>query len=144
MPLPALGVIVLLGAAAGGLFWWLSTQAPGEGPQLTEQARAYLPHLALSDVEMTAEEDFLEQTVVVIEGKITNNHSQTISLVEVNCVFREVNGIEIGRERGVLIGRRSGALAAGETKSFRLAFDAVPLEWNQAMPSLFISQIQFE
>ena len=144
MPLPALGVIVLLGAAAGGLFWWLSTQAPGEGPQLTEQARAYLPHLALSDVEMTAEEDFLEQTVVVIEGKITNNHSQTISLVEVNCVFREVNGIEIGRERGVLIGHRSGALAAGETKSFRLAFDAVPLEWNQAMPSLFISQIQFE
>ena len=144
LPLPALGVIVLLGAAAGGFFWWLSTQAPAEEPQLTEEARAYLPHLALSDVEMKAEEDFLEQTVVAIEGKITNTGERRVSLVEVNCVFRDVNGIEIGRERGVLIGRRTGALAAGETKSFRLAFDAVPLEWNQAMPSLFISQIQFE
>ena len=27
---------------------------------------------------------------------------------------------------------------------FRLAFDNLPVEWNQAMPSLFISQIQFE
>lgn len=144
LPLPALGVIVLLTAAAAGGFWWLSTRAPAEEPQLTEEARAYLPHLVLSDVEMKAEEDFLEQTIVAIEGKITNTGERRVSLVQVNCVFREVNGIEIGRERGVLIGRRSGPLAAAETKSFRLAFDAVPADWNQTMPSLFISQIQFE
>jgi hypothetical protein len=35
-------------------------------------------------------------------------------------------------------------LHPGETQSFRLAFDNLPAEWNQAMPSLFISQIQFE
>lgn len=144
LPLPALGVIVLLTAAAAGGFWWLSTRAPAEEPQLTEEARAYLPHLVLSDVEMKAEEDFLEQTIVAIEGKITNTGERRVSLVQVNCVFREVNGIEIGRERGVLIGRRSGALSSQETKSFRLAFDAVPADWNQTMPSLFISRIQFE
>ena len=93
---------------------------------------------------MEAGEDFLEQTLVTIEGKIVNNGEQTIGLVEVNCVFREVNGIEIAREPATLVGRRSGPLRPGETKEFRLAFDALPEDWNQTMPNLFISRIQFE
>ena len=38
---------------------------------------------------------------------------------------------------------RYAPLEPGETQQFRMAFDNVPEYWNQAFPSLFISQIQF-
>lgn len=144
IPWPVLGVILLLAAGAGGYFWWLSQQAPPEGPRLTEEAEQYLTHLELADVGMKAEEDFLEQTLVTIEGKIANHGTRRITLIEISCVFREPNGIEIAREPRAIVGRRSGPLDPDGVKSFRLAFDAVPPDWNQIMPSLFISQIQFE
>ena len=144
VPWPVIGIALLLAAATGGFFWWQSRQASIDGPTLTDEAKEYLPFLDLSGVEMEAGEDFLEQTLVTIEGKIVNNGEQTIGLVEVNCVFREVNGIEIAREPATLVGRRSGPLRPGETKEFRLAFDALPEDWNQTMPNLFISRIQFE
>ena len=143
-PLLVLGVLVLLAGGVGGYFWWQRQQPLPLGPQLTEEARQYLPHLDLADVEMTAEDDFLEQTLVTIEGKIINQGDRTLTLIEVECVFREPNGIEIAREPRAIAGRRSGPLAPGGTQSFRLAFDAVPPDWNQVMPDLFISQIRFE
>ncbi|MDA1313948.1 MAG: FxLYD domain-containing protein [Acidobacteria bacterium] len=143
IPWPVFGIVLLL-AAAAGFFWWQSQQMSGGGPTLTEEAKQYLPSLDLAGVEMEASEDFLEQTLVTIQGKIVNNGDRTLSLVEVNCVFREVNGIEISRERGTLVGSRTGPLHPGETQHFRLPFDAIPEDWNQTMPNLFISQIQFE
>ncbi len=144
VPLPVLGSILLFAAGVGGYFWWSAQQPPPEGPQLTAEAQTYLADLELSDVEMKAEEDFLEQTLVTIEGKIANHGSRTLTLVEIDCVFREINGLEVAREPRAIVGRRTEPLDPGSAQSFRLAFDAVPLDWNQAMPSLFISQIQFE
>jgi hypothetical protein len=37
-----------------------------------------------------------------------------------------------------------GGLKPGETKSFRLPFDAVPAGWNQQMPNLVIAGIDFQ
>jgi hypothetical protein len=139
-----IAVALLLAAGTGAFFWWQSQSRDREGPALTEDARLYLDLLSLSEVQMKAEESFLQHTVVVIEGKITNNGDRTVSLVEVNCVFREPYGLEVAREPAVIAGQKSGPLHPGETKSFRLAFDDLPDQWNQAMPSLFISQIQFE
>lgn len=139
-----IAVAVLLAAGTGAFFWWQSQARDSGGPALTEDARLYLDLLDLSEVQMTAEESFLGHTIVVIEGKITNNGDRTVSVVEVNCVFREPYGLEIAREPAVIAGQKTGPLHPGETQSFRLAFDNLPAEWNQAMPSLFISQIQFE
>jgi hypothetical protein len=43
-----------------------------------------------------------------------------------------------------VVGGSAGALAPGQTKSFRLPFDTIPESWNQVMPGLVIAQIQFE
>ena len=144
VPWPVIGIVLLLATATGGFLYWQSQQSASGGPALSEEALAYLSSLDLASVEMQAKEDFLEQTLVTITGKIINNGNRAVSAVEVNCVFREINGIEILRERATLVGRRTGSMMPGETKDFRLAFDAIPTEWNQAMPNLFITQIQFE
>ncbi len=138
-----IAIALLLTAATVGFFWWQS-RVPEQARELSEEARQYLAHLDLSGVEMKAEDSFLEQTIVAIEGKITNTGEKTVSLVEVDCVFRDPYGVEIDRQRVIIVGRKTGLLHAGATLPFRLAFDAVPPEWNQTMPSLFIAQLELE
>lgn len=144
-PLAALviAIALLLCVGTAGFFWWQS-RVPEQAQALSEEARQYLAQLDLSGVEMKAEDSFLEQTIVAIEGKITNTGERIVSLVEVDCVFRDPYGLEIDRQTVVIVGRKTGPLHAGETQPFRLAFDAVPPEWNQTMPSLFISQLRLE
>jgi hypothetical protein len=147
-PSALVGVIVVAVALVGGTAAWLLYQRAGgttEGQsELTEEARSYLPNLALSnDTGMTAKDDALGQTLLEITGAVTNNGGRVCSLVAVNVVFRDPNGLEIDRQQAAIVDQRSGPLEPGETQQFRMAFDNVPEGWNQAFPSLFISEIRF-
>lgn len=138
-----IAALVVVGAAG---FWWLDRQARSltvEQPVLTPEAKAYTRNLALGEVEMKAAESYVKQSVVEIEGNIGNKGERQISLVEINCVFRDPYGQVVLRERVAIAGKKSGPLAPGETKRFRLAFDNIPESWNRAMPDLVIAQIQF-
>lgn len=144
---PVFGVIVAIVLALGGAaFWWLDYQSRHQvvpHPVLTPEARAYLPNLALSEVSMQANESYMKQEVVEINGKITNKGGRVLKLVEINCVFHDVYGQVVLRERVVIAGRESGDLGPGETKKFRLAFDTIPGSWSKQMPDLVIAQIIF-
>ena len=142
--LPILGVVALLSAAGFGYVRWLESQPGPEEAVLTEEAKAYLPSLKLRDVTMSAKDDALGQTLVEINGTVANNGDRVVEVAEINCIFREVNGIEIGRQLAQVVRRRDGPLMPGETRGFRLPFDDIPYGWNQNLPSLYIAQIQFE
>jgi hypothetical protein len=134
----ALAMILILGA-----FGWLTfgpKPAPPPPPVLTPEAKQYLNNLELSNVHMQAAESMVNQRVVEILGDIANKGTRTVRLAEVTCVFRDYSGNEIKRERVPII----AGLAPGASKPFRLAFDDVPEEWNQVMPTLVIAQIQFD
>lgn len=139
---------ILLGAlavaAAGGALLYLQ-QAGRDGSQaiLTDAARDYLPHLDLNNVSMGARDDALGQTLLEITGEISNLGGSEVRVVEAHCVFRDVNGAELERQRSALVSDRTGSLSPGDTQTFRMAFDSVPDGWNQIMPDLFIAQIQF-
>ena len=134
----ALAMILILGA-----FGWLTfgpKPAPPPPPVLTPEAKQYLNNLELSNVHMQAAESMVNQRVVEILGDIANKGNRTVRLAEVTCVFRDYSRSEIKRERVPII----AGLAPGASKPFRLAFDDVPEEWNQVMPTLVIAQIQFD
>jgi hypothetical protein len=170
---PSVGVLVALIVLAlgGGLayFAWEHYQnRPANRTVLTEEAKQYLPYLDLSDVRMEAKESFLGHTIVSIEGKISNLGERGVRVVEVTCVFRDpyLNELgrqavvivrpyewvtvrtgsinELGRQAVVIVSPQAGLLDPGQTRPFRIAFDAVPQGWNQIMPNLYIAQIQFE
>jgi len=137
-----IGVIAVV--AAGGLLLYLQQAGKGDSEAvLTDAARAYLPNLDLSNVNMEAHEDALGQTLLEITGEITNLGESEVTAVETNCVFRDVNGQELERQRSSLVSDRTGSLEPGDTQTFRLAFDSVPADWNQIVPDLFIAQIRF-
>ncbi len=141
-------VLVAIFAIIGGAgIWGYLTFGPRQPaappPVLTAEAKEYLGSLKLSDVNMQAAESYVKQSLVEILGKISNQGQRRVTLVEVNCVFRDTAGQIVKRERVTVAGRKTGPLAPGDTKPFRLAFDDVPENWNRAMPDLVIAQIQF-
>ncbi len=146
IPIPVVvgAIIVMLGLGAWVFDdYWLRTHPPLP-TVLTTEAKQYVRNLQLSDVEMKAAESYMKQQVVEILGKIANHGSRTLNIVEINCVFYDAYGQVVLRERVAVVGRRTGSLAPGATKSFRLAFDNIPESWNQALPQLVIAQIIFD
>lgn len=103
------------------------------------EAKAYLPNLELSDVKMQATENFMNQQVVEVEGKITNHGNRSLAVIDVYCLFSDVNSKEIHRERVPVVHE----LAPSETRAFRLPFDSLPASWNRALPHLIIAKIEF-
>jgi hypothetical protein len=136
------GLVLLLGAA-GFYVWNRHAPVTAKAPPLTGDARAYVRNLKLSDVEMKAHESYLKQSVVEITGRIGNEGSRVLRLVEINCIFSDAYGQVVLRERVPIVSRKIGGLAPGEIKNFRLPFDNIPESWNQMMPQLVIAQIEF-
>jgi Protein of unknown function (DUF3426) len=137
-----IAVVVLLAAGGWGYMRYLDRHGNGDIP-LTAEARAYARNLQLSDVEMKASENYFQQAVVEIEGKIANTGDRPLDTVEIYCVFRDPYGQLVLRRRLAIVSTRMGGLKPGETKSFRLPFDDLPASWNQAMPQLVIAGVKF-
>ena len=137
-----IAVVLLLAAAGWGYMRYLDRRGNGDLP-LTAEARAYARNLQLSDVEMKASENYFQQAVVEIEGKIANTGDRPLDTVEIYCVFRDPYGQLVLRRRLAIVSPRMGGLKPGETKLFRLPFDDLPASWNQAMPQLVIAGVKF-
>jgi hypothetical protein len=116
-------------------------QAPP--PELTQEAKAYVKNLQLSDVEMKATESYMGSQLVEILGKITNNGDRTLRQVDLNCVFYDPYSQVVLRQRVSIVRTKTGELKPRETKSFRLPFDSLPQSWNQTMPQMVIAGIVF-
>lgn len=111
----------------------------------SQEAKAYLVNLGLSDVSMQASENLMNQKVVEVLGNISNNGPRELKSIDVFCLFYGLDGHEVHRERLRIVGGAGapGSLKPGATKSFRMPFDALPDGWNQAMPKMVIAQITF-
>ena len=137
----AAGALAVAGLA---VFWYLGRPAPPKEPApLTGPAKAYVRSLKLSNVDMQAHESYLKQSIVEITGNLGNAGDRVLKSVEINCVFYDPYGQVVLRERVAIVNLKTGALAPGETKAFRMAFDNVPEDWNQALPQMVIAAIDF-
>jgi hypothetical protein len=137
-----IGAVLVLGIA--GYLTFGPKPAPPPPPVMTAEAKEYLPKLDLSNVHMQAAESFSNQRVIEILGNITNNGDRQVKQALVTCVFRDWGGQVVAQENDYIVGGVSGALPAGATKPFRLAFDTIPQSWSQQLPTLVIREIKFE
>ena len=139
-------IIAALVAVVGGALLWFDIQARSYSPAqpvLTSEAKSYVKNLDLMDVQMQAAESYFKQAVIEIEGKIANNGDRQLSAILISCVFYDVYGQVVLRERVPIVRSKNGGLGPGERRDFRLAFDSLPQSWNQQMPQLVIAQIDF-
>ena len=132
-------ILLLLALAIAGCTPPQKSVAP-----LTPEAKEYVQHLDLSDVQMKSTESYLKQTITEIEGKIQNQGGRALRSVEIVCVFYDAWGQVVMRERAAIVKHSGGPLKPGQTRAFRLPFEDVPASWNNQMPRLVIAAITFE
>ncbi len=138
-------LVAAIGIAVGGVLWYLERgPAPeAKGPVLTVDAKSYVKHLKLSDVEMKATEAAMNIRVIEIVGNIKNDGDKPLRSVLLNCIFYDPYGQVVLKDRVEIVRAKTGGIRPGETKSFRLPFDTLPGSWNQGMPQLVIAEIVF-
>ncbi len=139
-----ISLVLALGIAGFLFLERASRQAPPAPPALTAEAREYVKNLRLANVDMKAQESFLKQSVLEITGEIGNAGDRALKTVELYCVFYDVSGQVVARERVPIVNPQMGGLGPGESKNFRLPFDTVPGTWNNVMPQLVIAGITFQ
>ena len=104
---------------------------------------SYASQVKFSDLHLSAEENFLGQQVVHLNGKAANSGTKAVSQLRVRLHFRDLMDQVVLREEHEIF---SGAqpLAPGQSREFDVSFDTVPASWNQSVPQLEIVSLRVQ
>lgn len=142
LALIAAGGLVLV--ITGAILYWNRVARPSGSPQpLAEEERAYLERITVGNVQMSAAENFLGNTVTYLDGQITNKGTRQVRHVQLEMEFVDVLNQVVLRETADPVNTRTPALKPGETRAFQIAFEHMPMDWNQAPPRIQIVRVTF-
>jgi len=113
----------------------------------------YAAQLKLSDLKMSAAENFVGATVSYVDGTITNAGDKTVTHIVVEVRFRDDMGQMAQREETPLKALKTGGpypeavdfnlspLAPGQSQPFRLTFESISAQWNHQYPEIQITDV---
>jgi hypothetical protein len=120
----------------------------GSGPSssethLSEEQKAYLPQIVVTDARMSAAENFLGHTVTYLDAQVSNKDGREVRELELELVFVDTLNQVVLRETARPITLQTRPLEPGQTRSFQVSFEHMPLEWNLAPPAITPKSVQF-
>ena len=122
-------------------------------PKAAAPPHPYAANIQLSDLKMSAAENFVGATVNYLDGLVTNAGNKTVTHVMVQVVFKDDMGQLAQRETIPLhVLHTSGPypdavdltvspLAPGQSKPFRLTFESISAQWNHQYPELQVTDV---
>jgi len=114
---------------------------------------AYAANLKISDVKMSVAQNFVGASVTYIDGTLTNTGGETVIGATVHVVFSDSMGqiaqaedvplqvLQTGGPYDDTASLRLSPLAPGQSKQFRLTFEHISADWNQAYPELRVVDV---
>jgi hypothetical protein len=109
----------------------------------TEEQKAYFRQLEFTDVHMSAAENFLGATVTYLDARVTNKGTKTVRRLDADLTFVDTLSQVVLREMAHPVTRRTPPLKPGESRAFRVTFEHMPADWNQAAPAMTPVYLQF-
>ncbi len=113
----------------------------------------YAANLKLSDLKMSAAQNFVGATVTYLDGTVANIGDKTVTHATVEVVFKDEMGQLAQREAVPLlvvqtvgpypdaVDLRTSPLAPTQSKPFRLTFEHVSTDWNRQMPEVQVMDV---
>lgn len=101
-------------------------------PALSAEQKAYLGTLVFDDFHMSAAANFLGDTVTYLDASVTNRGAKPVRNLEVELNFVDSLGQVVLRETAHPLAGRATPLEPGGTCAFRVTFEHMPVDWNQA------------
>ncbi len=145
---PILLGVVLVVAVVGVIALLLRSQ-----PKAASAPHPYAANLKLSDLKMSAAENFVGASVTYLDGSVTNGGDKTVTHAGVHVTFKDSLGqIAQAEDIALRILQTSGPypdavdlsaspLAPGQSKPFRLTFEHVSTDWNHEYPQLQVTDV---
>jgi hypothetical protein len=122
-------------------------------PRSTTTPHPYAANLKLTDLKMSAAENFVGASVTYIDGTVANTGAKTVTHAAVHVAFRNSLG-EVAQAEDVplhvlqtsgpypdAVDLNLSPLAPGQGKPFRLTFEHISSDWNQAYPDLQVTEV---
>lgn len=137
-------VIVVVGLIVVGL---------REEPKGPVGPAPYANNLKISNLKMSAAENFVGATVSYIDGTITNSGDKTVMGTSVRVIFKDSMGQTVGDEKVPLhiletkgpypdtVDLSASPLAPGHSKTFRLTFESISNQWNHQYPEIQVLDV---
>jgi hypothetical protein len=113
----------------------------------------YAASLKFSDLKLSQAQNFVGATVTYVDGTLANTGDKTVSHAEVRVTFQDLYGqvaqvetvpIKILQTTGPYpdtVDLSAAPLSPAQSKPFRLIFEHVSEQWNQAYPELQITDV---
>lgn len=113
----------------------------------------YAAQLKISDLAMSTSQNFVGSKVTYIDGTLTNPGDKTVTHALIHVTFRDSMG-EVAQIEDVpvkilltsgpypdTIDLSAAPLASGQSKLFRLIFEHISEQWNQAYPEMQVEDV---
>jgi len=109
----------------------------------TEEQKAYFPQLEFTDLRMSAAQNFLGDNVTYLDARVRNAGTKTVRRLDLDLTFVDMLSQVILRERARPVSERTLPLKPGESRAFRVTFEHIPVDWNQAAPTVTPVYLEF-
>jgi len=122
-------------------------------PKSATGLHPYASNLKLSDLKMSAAENFVGASVTYIDGTVTNTGDKTVTHAAIHVEFKDSLG-QVAQAEDVplhvlqtsgpypdAVDLNMSPLAPGQGKPFRLTFEHISTDWNQAYPDLQVTDV---
>lgn len=144
---------ILLGVALVVLVVGVAAFLLRTDSKIANPPHPYAANLKLSDMKMSAAENFIGSTVTYLDGTVTNAGDKTVSHAVVHVSFKDSLG-QVAQAEDVPLhvlqttGPYADAvdlsilpLAPGQSRQFRLTFEHVTADWNHEYPELLVTNV---
>lgn len=113
----------------------------------------YAANLKLSDLKMSAAENFVGATVNYVDGTVTNTGNKTVTHATVEVTFKDDLGQLAQREEVPLqvlktngpypeaVDLTASPLGPGQSEPFRLTFESISAQWNRQYPEIQVVDV---
>ena len=122
-------------------------------PHPAIQANPYAAQLRISDLKMSTAQNFVGAKVTYIDGTLANPGDKVVTHAIVHVTFRDTYGqvaqiedvpakiLRTGGPYPDTIDLSASPLTPGQSQPFRLIFEHVSQQWNQAYPEMQVTDV---
>jgi hypothetical protein len=122
-------------------------------PRAASGPPPYAANLKLSDFKMSAAENFVGATVSYVDGTVTNSGGKTVTHAIVEVKFKDDMGqiaqrdeipLQVLKTDGLYpeaVDFNVSPLGPGQSKTFRLTFEAISAQWNRQYPEIRVTDV---
>jgi hypothetical protein len=144
-----IAVLVVIGAIVA-----LTRSKPNQGPTIDP----YASKLALSDLKLSAAENYVGGTVTYLDLNITNTGDKTLTGAQIKAVFKNTMDQVVQTETlplHVLTENKMGGyedlvdlsrspIGPGQSKTVRMTLEHVSQDWNQQYPEMQVVNLKLK